>query len=80
MDIFRVYLLFYYTNIRLYDDKVYLGLDFEFNTKVVAMMQINFEQPLLNLYNYSLIFLLDPNQLNIKWKRMLTTKFYVIKK
>jgi hypothetical protein len=73
-DIFRVYLLFYYTNIRLYDNKVYLGLDFEFNTKVVAMMQISFEQPLLNLYNYSLIFLFDPNQLNSKWKKMLTAR------
>jgi len=79
-DIFRVYLLFYYTNIRLYDKKVYLGLDFEFNTKVVAMMQINFEQPLLNLYNYSLIFLFDPNQLNIKWKRMLTGRILCNKK
>lgn len=79
-DIFRVYLLFYYTNIRLYDKKVYLGLDFEFNTKVVAMMQINFEQPLLNLYNYSLIFLFDPNQLNIKWKRMLTSRILCNKK
>ena len=79
-DIFRVYLLFYYTNIRLYDNKFYLGLDFEFNTKVVAMMQINFEQPLLNLYNYSLIFLFDPNQLNIKWKKMLTTRILCNKK
>lgn len=73
-DIFRVYLLFYYTNIRLYKQKLYLGLDFEFNTKIVAMMQINFEQSRLDLYNISLIFLFDPNQLSIKWKHMLTKR------
>ena len=59
-DIFRVYLLFYYVNIRLYKKNLYLGLDFEFNTKVVALMQLNFEQPRFDLYDSSLIFLIDP--------------------
>lgn len=73
-DIFRVYLLFYYVNIRLYKKNLYLGLDFEFNTKVVALMQLNFEQPRFDLYDSSLIFLIDPNQLSSKWKIMFTEK------
>ena len=79
-NIFRVYLLFYYTNIRLYKKKVYLGVDSEFNTKVVAMMQLNFEQPRLDLYTCSLIFLFDPNQLSFKWKKLLTERILCNKK
>ena len=41
LDIFKVYLLFYYINLKFAKDKFYLGIDFEFNTKVVALMQIN---------------------------------------
>jgi hypothetical protein len=74
LDIFKVYLLFYYANIRLNKRKVYLGIDFEFNTKVVALMQINFEQQFIDLYKYSLIFLFDPNQLSLKWKNFLTER------
>ena len=73
-DILKVYLLFYYVNLKLYDNKKYLGLDFEFNTKVVAMMQINFEQPRLDLYKYSLIFLFHPNQFTVKWKYFFVNK------
>lgn len=74
LNIFKVYLLFYFVNIRLNDEYVYTGLDFEFNTKVVALMQINFEQQFKDLFNYSLIFLFDPNQLNYKWKNLLTER------
>ena len=45
----------------------YLGLDFEFNTKVVALMQINFEQMNKNLFESSLIFVFDPKQLDKNW-------------
>lgn len=74
LDIFKVYLLFYYVNIRSNKKKVYVGIDFEFNTKAVAMMQINFEQQFIDLYKYSLIFLFDPNQLSLKWKNFLTER------
>ena len=68
LNILKVYLLFYYVNIRLNKKNVYLGIDFEFNTKVVALMQINFEQQFKDIYKYSLIFLFDPKQLSLKWK------------
>tara|TARA_Y200000002_G_scaffold363762_1_gene352132 strand:- start:585 stop:1928 length:1344 start_codon:yes stop_codon:yes gene_type:complete len=71
LNILKVYLLFYYVNIRLNKKNVYLGIDFEFNTKVVALMQINFEQQFKDIYKYSLIFLFDPKQLSLKWKNLL---------
>lgn len=70
-NILKVFLLFYYVNIRLFDGKKYLGLDFEFNTKVVALMQINFEQINLDLFKQSFIFLFDPNQFSKNWKAIL---------
>ena len=80
LNIFKVYLLFYYVNIRLNKKNVYTGIDFEFNTKVVALMQINFEQQFKDLYNYSLIFLFDPKQLNSKWKKLLTERILCYKR
>lgn len=73
-DILKVYLLFYYANLSLYKENKYIGLDFEFNTKVVALMQINFEQPRLDLYKYSLIFLFNPEQFSSKWKAFFSKK------
>ncbi len=73
-DILKVYLLFYYVNMKIYKKINYLGLDFEFNTKVVALMQINFEQARLDLYDYSLIFLFHPNQFTKKWKSFFVNK------
>lgn len=73
-DILKVYLLFYYVNMKIYKKINYLGLDFEFNTKVVALMQINFEQSRLDLYDYSLIFLFHPNQFTKKWKCFFVNK------
>ena len=74
-DIFKIYLLFYYTNLRLYNNKErYLGIDFEFNTKVVALMQINFEQPNKDLYNTSLIFIFNPSQFSDKWLTFFSEK------
>lgn len=73
-DILRVYLLFYYANLKLNKEEKFLGLDFEFNTKVVALMQINFEQPRLDLYKYSLIFLFNPDQFSTKWRKLFCNK------
>ena len=73
-DILRVYLLFYYSNLKINKNDKYLGLDFEFNTKVVALMQINFEQSRLDLFEYSLIFLFHPNQFSKKWKNFFINK------
>jgi len=69
LNIFKCYLLFYFINIRFNQNKMYLGLDFEFNTKVVALMQINFEQSRKDLFKYSLIFLFHPDQLDEKWRK-----------
>jgi hypothetical protein len=68
IKIFKSYLLIYYLNLKFNKSISYLGLDFEFNTKKVALMQINFEQPNLDLYNNSLIFMFNPNQLSHNWK------------
>jgi len=73
-DILKVYLLFYYVNMKINKESKYLGLDFEFNTKVVALMQINFEQSRLDLYDYSLIFLFHPDQFTKKWKKFFVNK------
>ena len=70
----KVYLLFYYLNLKLSNIESYLGLDFEFNTKVVALMQINFEQINKNLFNTSLIFIFDPNQLKGNWNTFFVQK------
>jgi hypothetical protein len=68
IKIFKSYLLIYYLNLKFNKSISYLGLDFEFNTKKVALMQINFEQPNLDLYKISLIFMFNPNQLSHNWK------------
>lgn len=74
LNIFKCYMLFYYANIRLNMEKMYIILDCEFNTKVLALMQINFEQSRKDLFNKSLIFLFHPNQLSIKWNSFFIEK------
>jgi hypothetical protein len=69
LNLFKCYLMIYFINITFNQKKMYLGIDFEFNTKVVALMQINFEQSRKDLFNYSLIFLFHPDQLDINWKK-----------
>lgn len=76
LDIFKVYLLFYYLNLKFNSGTYYLGIDFEFNTKKVALMQINFEQPNKDLFNISLIFMFDPVQLNQNWKTFFVQKIF----
>lgn len=70
----KVYLLFYYLNLKLSEKEGYLGLDFEFNTKVVALMQINFEQINKNYFSSSLIFIFDPKQLKGNWNTFFVQK------
>ena len=60
LKVLKVYLLFYYLNLKFSKKEGYLGIDFEFNTKVVALMQINFEQINKDLFKTSLIFIFDP--------------------
>ena len=68
LNIMKCYLLFYNLNIKLNNKDSYICVDFEFNTKVVALMQINFEQPNKELFNKSLIFLFHPDQFSNSWK------------
>ena len=68
LNIMKCYLLFYNLNIKLNNKDSYICVDFEFNTKVVALMQINFEQPNKELFNKSLIFLFHPDQFSDSWK------------
>ena len=70
----KVYLLFYYLNLKLSKKEGYLGLDFEFNTKIVALMQINFEQINKFFFNSSLIFIFDPKQLKGNWNTFFVQK------
>ena len=74
LDIFKVYLLFYYVECKINGKDNYMGVDFEFNTKKVALMQINFEQSNIDLLENSLIFLFDPNQLNKNWRTFFVQK------
>ena len=74
LKLFKVYLLIYYLNLKFNNESSYLGIDFEFNTKKVALMQINFEQPNKDLFNTSLIFMFDPIQLNSNWKLFFVQK------
>ena len=69
LNLFKCYLMIYFINISFNQKKMYLGIDFEFNTKVVALMQINFEQSRKDLFNYSLIFLFHPDQLDTNWRK-----------
>ena len=60
LNIYKVYLLIYYLERRINrKNHYYLPIDFEFNTKVVALMQINFEQLEIDLYKHSLIVLFE---------------------
>lgn len=74
LKIFKCYLVIYYLNLNLNLKKSYLGLDFEFNTKKVALMQVNFEQIDINLFDTSLIFMFDPKQLSSNWKLFFVQK------
>lgn len=74
LKVFKVYLLFYYLNLKFSAKEGYLGLDFEFNTKVVALMQINFEQINKDIFNTSLIFIFDPKQMRNNWNKFFVQK------
>ena len=67
LNIMKCYLLFYNLNIKINNKDSYICVDFEFNTRVVALMQVNFEQPNKELFNKSLIFLFHPDQLSDSW-------------
>lgn len=54
---FKPFLLFYYIT-SIISQKMYIGLDFEFNSRQIALMQINFEG-----YNSdSFIYIIDPRK------------------
>ena len=69
---FEIYLIFYYFNSLLYNKDLYISLDFEFNTKEIALMQINFEEPNINNYKINnFIYILYPPDLKDKTKNIL---------
>ena len=59
INIFKVFLIFYYTNIKLVKKNYYIGMDLEFNTKVAALIQLNFDIR-SDLHKENLIFIIDP--------------------
>ena len=69
-DIFLIYLCIYYFLTKKVKNKYYLPLDFEFNTKKVALMQLNFETD----YNNRFIFIIYPPYLNYYWNSFLIKK------
>lgn len=58
LNIFKIFLLFYYLELKNSKTK-YIGIDFEFNTKVIALMQLCFDNE---------IFIIHPDQLDKNWK------------
>lgn len=72
--LFKCFLLIYFIEIKLNKLKNYLGLDFEFNTKKVALMQINFDNNNNKYFEDSFIFLFDPKQFDSKWKQFFAHK------
>lgn len=58
LNIFKIFLLFYYLELKNCKIK-YIGIDFEFNTKVIALMQLCFDNE---------IFIIHPDQLDKNWK------------
>ena len=59
INIFKVFLIFYYTNVKLVKKNYYIGMDLEFNTKVAALIQLNFDIR-SDLHKENLIFIIDP--------------------
>ena len=67
VDIFKVFLLFYFTNLKMLNNKAYIGIDLEFNTKVAALIQINFGI-VDNIFNENLIFIIEPEIFKNNWR------------
>lgn len=74
LNFYKVFLIFYYLNLKFTSKDCYLGIDFEFNTKKVALMQINFEQINPEIFDTSFIFMFDPVQFNENWKLFFVQK------
>ena len=64
LNIFKIFLLFYYLDLKNFKTK-YIAIDFEFNTKVIALMQLCFDNE---------IFIIHPDQLDKNWKIFLIEK------
>jgi hypothetical protein len=65
---FELFLIFYNINTLFYKKDLFIGLDFEFNTKIIALMQINFEEPTSNNSN-NFIYIIYPPDLKINTKK-----------
>jgi hypothetical protein len=64
---FKLFILFYYINTLFIHKQHYIGIDFEFNSRKIALMQINFEDTFVtyrDLNNY--IFIIYPPQYDTK--------------
>ena len=62
---FKVFILFYYIE-SLIHKKLFLPIDYEFNTKKIALMQLNFELFHDSKNNLSFIYILYPPELDNK--------------
>lgn len=60
---FKLFILFYYIE-SLIHKKLYIPIDYEFNTKVIALMQLNFELVHDNDNKYSFIYIIYPPELD----------------
>lgn len=68
INIFKVFLLFYYTNVKILNKESYIGLDLEFNTKVAALIQLNFNM-IDDLFNENMIFIIEPDIFKKNWRK-----------
>lgn len=70
IKLFTLYLIVYYLeselrSILFNDHKSFVGIDYEFNNRLIALMQINFEtMPDININTNSYIWLVNPAEFN----------------
>jgi len=83
MKLFSCYILVYYLDAINREDKCYVGIDYEFANRIIALMQLNFENEIGdNCTNYIWIVnpgVFDDNQMSILIEYLMTnTKIYKI--
>ena len=60
------------------NNKAYIGLDLEFNTKVAALIQLNFNM-IDDIFNENMIFIIEPEIFKNNWRVFLLIIFFVEK-
>nr|QBK88545.1 MAG: uncharacterized protein LCMiAC01_02220 [Mimivirus LCMiAC01] len=80
ISLFILYLLVYYAECEirsmLFDDlfnkKPHVGIDYEFNNRIIALMQLNFEGvPDKNINTWSYIWIVNPGEFNDEYNQIL---------